>query len=263
MSGSFTKEKPAAGNSAAGSFAMLSNKINTSDAVLKSNIAENMARKLPFFWPEKLESKRINVLAGGPSAILYTGEKPLMTAGSAHKYAEKYGFEPDFAVFLDAKDNNKDFVTKAFPNCRYLVASQCSFDFINHLQSLGAKIEIWHAQQDTDEDWFSGEPAIYGCSTTTLRCFNICVLLGLTDIHVYGMDSCYSSDMIQHPYEHFDTLSNPTRVHSPEGRVFLCEPWQIKQAEETVNMVEHFGNLFTLTVYGDGLIAGMLKEVAK
>lgn len=234
------------------------NKINTDTDILKANIASNMVKNLPFFWPEEREKGHIHILAGGPSAALYHGEKPLMTAGSAHKYAEKHGFEPDFAVFLDAKENNAQFVTKAFNGCRYLVASQCAPEFVDHLLSLGAAVELWHAQQDTDDDWFSGQPAIFGYSTTTLRCFNICILLGLTNIHVYGFDSSYSADGILHPYNHFDKLRNPTIVHSPNGRKFMCEPWQIKQAEEALNMVDIFHDMFNLTVYGEGLVADML-----
>jgi len=238
----------------------LNNGVNVGREVLQANIKANMALGLPLFWPEKNFGKSIHILAGGPSAALYHGERPLMVAGSSHLYAEKQGFWPDFAVFLDAKDENTKFVTQAIKGCRYLVASQCSPVFVRHLLDLGCKIELWHAQQEENDDWFGVEPTIWGGSTTTLRCFNIGILLGFEDFHVYGMDSSYSADGVLHPYEHFDRLHNPTVVTGKDGRKFMCEPWQVKQAVDMLNLVEDFGHLFTVSVYGDGLIADMLKN---
>lgn len=238
----------------------IDNSVNVGREKLRQNVAENMKLGLPLFWPEKIYGKFIHILAGGPSASIYHGERPLMVAGSAHLYAEKHGYWPDFAVFLDAKDENTKFVTQAIKNCRYLVASQCSPVFVRHLLDLGCKIEIWHAQQAESDDWFGVEPTIWGGSTTTLRCFNIGILLGFEDFHVYGLDSSYSADGVLHPYEHFDKLNNPTMVTGHNGRKFMCERWQVKQAIDMLNLVEDFGHLFKVSVYGDGLIADMLKN---
>lgn len=236
------------------------NKINTEQETLRNNIKANMGLGLPLFWPEQIFGNSVYLIAGGPSAELYQGQRPLMVAGSAHKYAENKGFWPDFAVFLDARPENSEFVTHAIKGCKYLVASQCHPDFVKKLVDLGADVYLWHAQHNEDDEWFGDEPTIWGGSTTTLRCFNIGILLGFSDFHVYGFDSAYSADGVLHPYEHFDSLKNPMMVTSPNGRKFMCEQWMVKQSVDMLNLIEDFGHLFKVKVYGNGLIADMLTE---
>ena len=46
------------------------------------------------------------------------------------------------------------------------------------------------------------------------------------------------------------------------GRIFYCHPWMVSQAEEMMGLIRMLGDEIELEIYGDGLLAHILKTAA-
>ena len=46
-------------------------------------------------------------------------------------------------------------------------------------------------------------------------------------------------------------------------RIFYCNPWMISQAQGFIDLLRVMGDLMELEVYGDGLLAWILKTGAE
>ncbi len=87
--------------------------------------------------------------------------------------------------------------------------------------------------------------------------------LGFYKIHVYGMDSCIRETHHAYPQEENNSDQEITvKVHT-KTKEFVCSPWMAIQAKEFRTMAELMDDSVELAVYGDGLIATMIRESAE
>ena len=120
------------------------------------------------------------------------------------------------------------------------------------------------------EDWW----ACPGGSTVMLRTMCLLPFLGYYKMHIYGMGSCMVGDK-HHAYaqpenEHKNILNlvvkatgaNWTANGAP-SRMFQCQPWQMSQAREFLDMIPMLADHVELDIKGDGLIAHIIKTGAQ
>ena len=94
-----------------------------------------------------------------------------------------------------------------------------------------------------------------------LRALPMLRMLGLKRIHMFGFDSCLSGDA-HHAYPQPENDGEPLMPVTCGGRTFMCLPWMVSQATEFLDMVKFMGEHIELAVYGDGLIAQIIKTGA-
>ena len=95
-----------------------------------------------------------------------------------------------------------------------------------------------------------------------LRSLMLLQALGFYKIHIYGMDSCIRES--HHAYEQKENDDDlvTVKVRTKE-REFICAPWMAIQAREFRQMADLMDESVELAVYGDGLIATMIRETAE
>jgi hypothetical protein len=93
-----------------------------------------------------------------------------------------------------------------------------------------------------------------GGSTVVLRAIPLLRILGLTQFHVFGFDSCVAPGGAHHAYPQAENDNEPVVPVVVGGRAFECTPWQISQAVEFMDLVTFLGDEVELCVYGAGLI---------
>lgn len=224
---------------------------------ITAHIRHAMSLGLEAFQPETgVDRGSIAIIAGGPSLDLKSiGDMSVMVAGSPHDHLRRNGIDFDYAVLLDAGDA----VTKHlhFPRrpTRYLVASQVSPRVFRKLR--GLDIRLWHAGGNPADKAFGGKPAVLGGCTTPLRAVYLAHLMGYTDFHIHGLDSCIRSPARTHAYAW--GVSGEVQNVQCAGKTFRCAPYHIKQARDFQEMVRQH-SWFRPTVYGDGLIAHMIQS---
>ena len=84
-------------------------------------------------------------------------------------------------------------------------------------------------------------------------------------MEIYGFDSCLADDGSHHAYAQPENDAEKSIVKvTCGGRVFRCTPWMASQAQEFIDQMQKLlVDEVELAVYGDGLIANILKTAAE
>lgn len=240
------------------------------DEVL-ANIRANVHRGLPEFhlshyWQKFKGDTAMAIVGGGPS-LPHTIEhlrsfRHVMVCGSAHDFVVRKGIEPEFAAVLDPHpDVTKLYLQNPCPTTTYLVSSNCHasvFEALKHNQVL-----LWHCAGTVPEDVRPPAACIGGGCTVTLRAIGLALLMGYGNQHFFGFDSCCANGQ-QYAYMRAegDTIPDEPTVDvrlMGSDRVYYCTGTNLAQAQQFQDILRSHGQFFTPTVYGDGLIAEILR----
>lgn len=244
---------------------VVSGKINVPIEVVEEQIRANILAGYDQVQPHLRQDRPVILLAGGPTMNdelpkireLRAAGCALVTCNGAYQWAIDNGLDPSVQIVLDAREFNSRFVDAPHPTCRYLIASQC------HPATLAKvpreRTKLWHSGlSPASEELLAKECGIYfpvpGGSTVVLRAIPLLRILGLTQFHVFGFDSCVAPGGAHHAYPQAENDNEPVVPVVVGGRAFECTPWQISQAVEFMDLVTFLGDEVELCVYGAGLI---------
>lgn len=260
----------------------LSGGCNTSDEKLLEQVNYNIRLGLRQIKPHQINPNLAILVCGGPS--LETTKEELVKAyweggkiiavNGAYEWCIRNNLKPSAAVLLDARETSARFLEPDVFGCRYLISSQChprAFEICRDRD-----VFIWHACSLGDQEleilndyYFEKVHPITIGTTVGVRSISLLRMLGFARIMIFGLDSCWLDDK-NHAYEQEENKNDqiiPVWLR-PEGRDdkaqrFLCSPWMIKQAEDFLELIKIRGDLFELSVMGNGLIASMLRTGAE
>jgi len=249
--------------------------LNTSEEFAKANVRENLKAEWNEVGPYMASPKEVMILGGGPSLNGHLGEitrmraegKLLVTLNGTYNWALANGLRPSATVVVDARELNKRFTKPVVDDCRYLISSLCHPSVLEGLPR--ERTFLWHSTWSELREIIDKERALWfgipGGSTVMLRAIPLLRLLGFSKFHLFGFDSCLYSDgkaNFHHAYPQVENDNVPAFPVVVGGRQFLCHPWMFSQAQEFMDLVKVLGNEIELEVYGDGLIAHILKTGA-
>ena len=240
------------------------------EEVLRANVRANLAAGYVEAEPRKVQSTEVALLAGGPSLSLFndwTG--PVITVNGAYNWAIQHGYKPAAQFVVDPRELNKRFVQPVAQGCQYFIGSQCHPSIAASLPK--EQVRLWHGGDMAPKmikEWAeeTGQERtvypVFGGSTVMLRAIPLLMMLGIRKIHIYGFDSCLLDDR-HHAYAQAENDGAPVMDVLVGGRTFKCHPWMAVQAQEFIELVKHMlPEDAELAVYGDGLIAHILKTGA-
>ena len=266
--------------------------LNTEEEVVLEQVRQNIRRGLQQVIPFEVNTEIVALVCGGPSLKLPEIERKLVNAAwsgakvvavnGAYSWCIERNIRPTGMVMIDAREFNSRFVGPAVTNCKYFLASQChpkAFELCR-----GRDVWLWHAcsygEKELailDDYYLSPSPEekdklshrhhfpITMGTTVAIRAIGVMRMLGFRRFKIFGLDSCWLGDD-HHGYEQKENdgeVKYPIWVR-PQGRDdlatrFICSAWQIKQAQDFLDLIREHGELFQLSVYGPGLIATMLR----
>lgn len=247
-------------------------KVNTAEATVDAQVRQNVENGWQHITPHDRQSREIVLLAGGPSMKaelpeilkLRAAGAALVTVNGAYDWAISNAMDPSLQIVLDARQFNAKFTRKAHPTCKYMISSQVHPDTLEGLPK--ERTWLWHSGVSDENEALIREKTgnffpIPGGSTVILRSIPLLRMLGFTKIHLFGFDSCVSDDS-HHAYPQPENDGELTMPLTCGGRTFNCTPWMVSQAAEFRDLVKFMGDEVELAVYGDGLIAHMIKHGA-
>ena len=247
-------------------------KINVGETVADAQVRENVMAGWAHATPHDKQDREVIVLAGGPSMkselreifALRAAGAALITVNGAYDWAMQQGLEPSAQIVLDAREFNARFTRTPHPTCRYLLASQVHPKTLEGLPR--ERTLLWHSGiSDANEALIREKTGHYfpvpGGSTVVLRAIPLLRMLGFARMHMFGFDSCVTPQG-HHAYSQPENDNEVTMPLTCGGRTFDCTPWMISQAAEFQDLVAFLGNEVELAVYGEGLIAYMIKHGA-
>jgi hypothetical protein len=254
--------------------------INTPDPELLANIQHSIRLGYPQVRPQPAQADRVVLVGGGPSLNdtfdelrdLYFAGAKVVTVNGSYAWCLERNIRPSAHVVLDARPENARFVNPAIPQCKYLIASQCSPETWKAVEGR-SDVWIWHAVAGDNAILKPGLDAFYmgqwmptpGGTTVIMRALLLLRAMGFLRFDLFGVDSCFMGDK-HHAYEQPENAADkahPFRVyptgHPELGRTFMCAGWHVKQLEDALQAIRLHGDKFLLNVHGDGLIAYALK----
>lgn len=230
----------------------------------QANALASLALGLPrlLALPE-CELGRLNkaaLVSGGPSSAHYLDGirqfEVVVACGSSCRWLVENGITPTYCVIFDPGADQARFYAGLPDPIRFLVASTCDPSVFEALS--GRDVHVWHPFDDLPWELYGGEPRVGGGSTVTLRAIAVAHILGLRELHLFGFDCCYV-DAKEHAYPYDQDRPAPIAV-SYGGRQFVTTPQLLQQAQEFMRLYHDHEHEIACKVYGDGLIAFMMKS---
>lgn len=248
-------------------------RINTDLAIVEAQTRANIEAGWAHITPHDTQSREVILLAGGPSTADHTelirqirdSGAALVTVNGAYQWALDQGLKVSVQIVLDAREFNARFTRNVQPEVKYLIASQVHPSTLEGLPR--DRTFLWHSGVSPECEALVRERCdgaffpIPGGSTVVLRALPLMRMLGLHKFHIFGFDSCVFGDR-HHSYQQSENDGETLITVTCGGRAFQCTPWMASQAQEFVDFVKAWGDLFQFCVYGDGLIAQIIKSGA-
>jgi uncharacterized Rossmann fold enzyme len=214
----------------------------------------------------------IALVGGGPSLKDTIGELrsfggDVMACGTAHDWLVRNGVTPRYAIVGDHHPIIGMYLETVSPLTTYFVATQCDTSVFDLLR--GQRVFMWHCMHPGQDEAFGaaldGMTVDGGC-TIGLRALSLAFMMGRTDIHFFGFDSCLGTSDAAYAFEEFE---NPTIDRDevainvrlgrdgPGDKVYRCLGWHVAQAQDFAQMLARAGGRLRPTFHGGGLLADM------
>lgn len=260
---------------------------SVSSGYIEENIKLNIPRiqHLESFMKIKGHHNPVVLIGGGPSLKnpkvieeLREMAKTCATiaCGSSHDWCINNNIVPTYAVALDPDPITGNYMSKYSPSTIYLIASQCHPSLFENLKD--RVLYMWHCYSDADREIFQKlEPdhiGIGGGCTVGLRSLSIAILLGYTNIHFFGFDSCLGEDDEHHAYglssekEMEGLIGDNGKIHTirigpgePTEKVYKCMGYQLAQVHHFKEFYQSHAQFFTPTFHGDGLLPDLCRLI--
>lgn len=252
------------------------------------NVRANIFRPLPWFHerystdPEKrIPGKRIALVGGGPSIKDTVAELmdfgTVIACGSVHDWLQANSPRiPKFCAVCDPDPVMANYLRSPDKDTTYLVSSHCNATVFDALE--GHDVVMWHcwpigdgdqAARDFIQKHTPGWVGVGGGCTVGLRSLTLSMMMGYSEMHFFGFDSCMGTSDDEH---HAYPFTDPTKEflgeiynlkigigmdNGPGTREYRVAGYQMAQADHYKQMLMAYGHLFKPVFHGPGLMADM------
>lgn len=250
--------------------------LNIAEEQAKKNVEHNCAQGWLQVQPHDVSTDELMILGGGPSLNQFEDDirkkraegVKLITLNGTYNWCIERGIVPSAQVVVDARPHNARFTHPVIDGCKYLICSQCDPSVLEGLPH--ERTYLWHTGAELhheilnkayDGKWWW----VPGGSTVLLRAIPLLRMLGFRRYHLYGCDSCTIDEGNHHAYQQKENdgeILLPTMT-STSDRVFQTTVWQASQAAEFIDLMKLLGDEIEIEIYGDGLLAHILKTGAE
>lgn len=260
-------------------------KVNTATATpyeeiiekIKVNIKKPYLRlhQLPEFRKVKGADVPIAIVGGGPSVANYIDEikkfRTIIACGSAHDYLRQQGIVPSYCTVCDPDPISADYLNLAHPETKFLISTGCDEKVFEVLKD--KPIVMWHCHSDEYSEELAklekDYQAVGGGCTVGLRSISIAILLGYSNLHLFGFDSCLGIDDTHHAYGFATDKEEIGQIYEiklgliednkplENSKTYRCAGYQIAQAEHFKEFYLNYGQYFKPKFYGEGLLPHM------
>ena len=254
------------------------------------NVRANISLSLPWFHDvclvrekSKAPKGRIALVGGGPSLKDTVHElmdfTTIMACGSSHDWLQEHSPRaPTFCVVCDPDPVMANYLRRPDRRTTYLISSHANPIVYDALA--GHEVVMWHCWPIGDGDEEAkvflnertpGWVAIGGGCTVGLRAISMALMMGYSDLHFFGFDSCMTTeDHHAYPFvdptkeflgDVYDVRIGMGQVNGPGAKVYRVAGYQLAQAEHYKQTLMAFGGAFKPTFHGPGLLADMQASI--
>jgi Protein of unknown function DUF115 len=198
--------------------------------------------------------------------------KTVMSVGSAHDWVVQQGVKARYSIIVDAHSTvTASYLRRPDPETTYLVATHCPESVFKALD--GFPIAMWHCLSEGEKPFLAevdpGYQGLGGGCTSGLRAIGMAAVLGYTNLHLFGFDSCLPESRQSHAYPLIDEEEETKGLHEdklytirlgvldggPGEKEFTCLGYHVAQGQNFEELIGHHHKLFRCTFHGEGLLS--------
>lgn len=255
---------------------------DVSNEYVRQNLKRGLLKlqDLPGFMQIKGADNPIVLIGAGPSLnrpeVLaelkeMTSKYPSIACGSIHDWCIDHDIIPTYCTAVDPDNIVLRYMRKPHKDTIYLMASQCSTEVFDFLKEY--KVYIWHCYSTDMESMLKEIDPNYigiggGC-TVALRSINIGIIMGYSNIHIFGMDTCLGENDKFHVFnlkgedEHagFGKERYTVRLglDGPTSKTYRCLGYHLAQMTHFKELYTNHAKYFTPTFHGGGTLAEIME----
>lgn len=220
----------------------------------------------------KHKSKVMCLVGGGPSLKSEKVQNELreliedgavtIACGSSNDWMVNAGFTPDYCAVCDPDPISANYLQKLNHKTDYLISTQCDKKVFDLLKE--HNVYMWHCYAENFDEYNAIEPgfhAVGGGCTIGLRSISLAMMLGYTNIHFFGFDSCLDSSSNSHAYSFVSedeqlgtTYEIKLGVDTPGEKTYLCAGYQLAQVDHFKHFIAAYGNVISPVFHGEGML---------
>lgn len=219
--------------------------------------------------PLPLTDEPIAVVCYGPSLHDTWEEirnfKKIITCSGALQFLLDRGIVPTWHIEVDPRPHKAEMMREPHPDVEYLLASCVHKAVIDKLEQFGCKkIKLWNILSDEYRRpsqlyrFPFGEWMLTGGCNVGLRAMAMARFLGHHVQTVFGLDSSFTKDRVQHAGFHPKEFDHVMVVSTKYGEYITNAP-MLKAARQFIHEIAQIPDL-DLTLKGDGLIQTITRE---
>lgn len=256
------------------------NAVNTIAAIPHTKTLENIKINIKRNYLRLHNLKEFKIIKKGPIALIGGGPsitkelsniskfKTKIACGSVHDYLVENNIFCEYATICDPDPVSANYFRNPVKYTKYLVSTGCDEAVYESLKSYN--IWMWHCHSEellkieVEKDFH----AVGGGCTVGLRSLSIALMLGYSDIHFFGFDSCLGINNSHHAYDFTDKseeLGVLYKIHVGteqqmfKNKEFICAGYHIAQAQHFKDFYKNYNKYFNFTFHGEGLISELMK----
>lgn len=214
----------------------------------------------------------IAVVGGGPSLKYVLDElrefKYILAAGSVHDYLIENNILPRWCAVCDSDPLVNKYLQRKDWKVKYLISSQCSPETFEYLKD--NQVIMWHSGSDdinfNEENYGPGALPIGGGCTIGTRSMVLAMGMGFYNLHLFGLDTCVSSDNERYSYPLQDPiyegkLANDyyDMVFEEGGPKFRMLGYHIAQLFDFKGLMAQYAGRMGITVHGNSLLSYFME----
>lgn len=221
-----------------------------------------------------LKGRAAHLLCSGPSlrdtyqVALEAEGADIFTTSVAHEFIARRGAIGSVLAHIDADPReHKGLQINPVASVQYWLASCCHPSYVRRCVEAEAFVWLWHAYNGESSLPIIMLPSerrqrmIVGGGSTGLRAMSLLYYLGYREIHVHGMDGCYSADGADHVEKHLGKNPEGAEVMA-HGRWFLTTGALLLYSKYFFKQLQWMPDA-NVHMHGDGLTQHLWRSGVK
>lgn len=235
---------------------------------------------IPGFQQIKGPNNPIALIGGGPSIRkeldnIRAFKGPIIACGSSYDWLVENGVVPNYCIVCDPDPLTKEYLKLKHKDTIFLISYACHPDVFDYL--LDRTVYGWFCHS---EDFYERVKdhitipysGISGGCTVGLRAISAAIMLGYTNQHYWGFDSCLGVDETDHHAYEFATkdeqIGDVYRIRLGDDKpdttkTYSCAGYHLAQAHHFQSFYFQYHMIFTPTFHGEGMLTDFMNFIER
>jgi hypothetical protein len=240
----------------------------------RDNIEYALSLGLPELQIEPMKRGKCILVGGAPSIrdnlddikrLSHDKNSYVFAVNQAYDWLIDNGVRVDATCAYEIGSNTYKGVFNRASDAEFFVSSISFPEIFEEMREACRKVTLWHCYtEEADQlELLGNRFQVCGGTATLHRCMSIALIKGFRDFAMFGADSSFEGDshITGKPYDGKWSEIDIVGDFAGEKRTFRTYPYLARQADEFKEFFKHHHFMFSLKVYGTGLLPSIHRHM--